>query len=302
MSSLQRAFALLLVAVVTPGPACLLHAQTTQGAADLSEQQMEDTVRNTYGALSFICSLGAVVRHAEHQYIGAEDVSRPRPGRHDMHEATPMFTITNMSTGTITSIGQRKFKEFFDVPSGPILRVDLTRQYHEENNTHAEWRQCEADWDDFKPPYEVTDDNSALGMSMQKVADLGSTEFTTPATYTQYAAFNIVTTLGDVTIGPHKAIFFFGHDKQGKLVVAPDDIADGDQALWTVLKEQIYPTQLLTSALRDTPAVMTWAKSNTFNDANCSTVRSDLCCHDGRCGLPQSKAGRDLALPLTAGR
>lgn len=292
MTRLRLIAALFLI----PWPA---QTQTIQGSTDLSPQQLEETVRNTYGALSLVCSLGAVVKHAEHQHIGSQDVSRPRPGRHDMHEATPAFTITNMSTGTIASVGQRPFKEFFDVPSGPILRVDLTRQYHEENNVHAEWRQCEADWADFKPPYDATDENSALDMNMQKVADLGSTEFTVPATYTQYAAFTIMTTLGDVTIGPHKAVWFFGHDKQGNLVVAPDDIADGDQALWTMLKEKIYPAQLLTSALRDTPAVMKWAKSNTFNDASCSVMRSDLCCHDGRCGLPESKVGRDLTLPVS---
>jgi len=264
-------------------------------ASDTSPQHIEDTIQSAYGALSFVCSLRSVTNLAEHQHTPKPSYASP-----DLAEAStvPYFVISDMKIGTIESIADRKLKEFITVPSGQTLRVRMTHRYHAENNASSAWRECQADWATFTAPFEAHDDNSVLGMSMRELASVGSGMLTTRATYTHYAAFQVTTTLDGKTIGPNKALFLFGYDKQGKEVVAPQDLSDGDQGLWTVLNEPIYPEQLLTSSLRDTPAVAEWARNNTMANANCSAARTDLCCHDGRCSLIPSKVSHDLALPL----
>jgi hypothetical protein len=285
-TSLRLFSALAFAGVLTP-----TYAQI-QKPPEESAQHMEETVRSTYGALSFICGLGPVTERVENE-------SSPVTPAQDTVELSPTYTITDMQTGTIASIGNRKFKEFVEVPSGQILIAQFTKRYHTEDDISSTWPECKAIWKDFKVPFQATDSNSGLGMSMTEIARIGSTMFTEPATYTHYAAFTVITEYQGKSTGPHKALFLFGFNPKGKEIVAPQDLFSGDQGLWQVLAEPVYPDQLLTSPLRESPAIAEWIKTNTSADSNCSSVRSDLCCHDGRCAMPHSKVSLALEAPYS---
>jgi hypothetical protein len=264
-----------------------------QHPPEVSAQHMEETVRSAYGALSFICGLGPVTERVE----GGQ--SSPVSPTQDTVDSSPTFTITDMETGSIASIGNRKLKEFVEVPSGQVLLAQFSKRYHTEEDISSTWPECKVTWKDFKAPFQATDSNSGLGMNMSEIARIGSIMFTEPATYTHYAAFTVVTEFQGKSTGPHKALFLFGYNAKGKEVVAPQDLFSGDQGLWYVVKERVYPDQLLTSPLRESPAIAEWIKANTSTDTGCSSVRSDLCCHDGRCGMAHSKVSLALEAPIT---
>ncbi len=282
----------LLAALSLAGVLLPTYAQI-QHPPEVSAQHMEDTVRSAYGALSFICGLQPVVERAQGQ-------RQPIPSPQDTVDSPPTYTITDMVIGTIASIGSRKLKEFMEVPSGQVLLTQFTVQSNTaEDGTSSTWNECKVSWMDFKAPFQATDSNSGLGMSMTEVARVGSSMFTEPATYTHYAAFTVATEFQGKSTGPHKAFFLFGYNADGKEVVSPQDLYSGAQGLWKVLKQQVYPDQLLTSTFREAPGMAEWIKANTVADTYCSSVRSDLCCHEGRCGMAQSKVSLALEAPTS---
>ena len=121
--------------------------------------------------------------------------------------------------------------------------------------------------------------------------------FDAQATYTRYAAFTVNATFQGKSTGPHKAIFFFGKDSDGNDVVTPNDLISGTSAMWSALKNSYYPTGLLQSRLRGTPAVNDWVRANEVPAESCSTKAGDVCCSRGKCGLSQADVNRDLSTP-----
>lgn len=263
--------------------------------ADTSPEHMEATVRHTYGALALMCSLGLVMDPAR---FWPENITQYRVVGDKIPEP-PTFEITNLTSGTILSVANRKYKEFTDLSSGPKLVINSASFDDDEGGVVSTWQYAQLHWETRNLPEGINDNNSVLGWTMQAIVDYGSKQFTVPATYTHYVAFIVNAKFDGKETGPHKAVFFFGHDAKGNEVVAPEDELSGDQGLWFVLQNQeLFPTGLLASTMRTNKYLAKWIKDNTVQDSSCSEARPDFCCHDGRCGLAESKVGHDLAMPL----
>jgi hypothetical protein len=258
----------------------------------VAESHEEEVVRSTYGTLSFLCGLPPVTHAAmRNEYISQDALNK------EQASVTPMFTLADFQVGSIQSIASINWGDMVSVPpKGAALRGTSTAQeYFNDNGKEAKWNTAHVQWindTSYTPDRIAAIDALDVG---QAVA-LGSTEWTTPATYTSYASFAVTVSFQGQVVGPYKAVFFFGHDKTGKEVIAPQDAVVG-QLLWGALHVTAYPSELLKSKLREQPAVDKWIKANRAT-SQCSKARADLCCAGGRCALPDASVARDLAVPL----
>ncbi len=121
-----------------------------------------------------------------------------------------------------------------------------------------------------------------------------------PVNFTHYVAFTVNTTFDGKSTGPHKAIFLFGTDDNGKEVVVPNDLISGPQPIWDVLSKPAYPAGLLLTEFRDVPVVANWIRANTMPASSCTLSQRDVCCSQGHCGLAPADVSRDLSTPLFA--
>lgn len=139
-----------------------------------------------------------------------------------------------------------------------------------------------------------------MARPVSKVIEIASPYWSSlPVTFTRYAAFTVDASLDGKSSGPHKALYLFGTDSKGKEFVAEQDlITGGHSGMWQLLITPNYPAGFLQSALRNTPAVSAWIRSNEMPASSCDATKHNVCCLHGRCGISQTDINRDLATPL----
>ena len=257
----------------------------------------EEVVRSTYAALSFLCSLEPISNAA----IEQNEVSQAKIDR-QVSDSTPVFTITHVQTGTIASIASQNWATRFSVPDKdtPVVLAGNTinQDWSDPDTPAAHWRFMRVHWDvdnSYTPERTAAMQAVTVGeaVEMNSTAAEG-TWIGRAATYTRYANFDVTIKFQNRTIGPYTASFFFGKDAAGKEVVAPQDALVSGQLLWDALHPAAYPTDLIkTPGLHKNAVLDRWVRANVSNA--CSSARSDLCCSDGRCSLPEPAVAKDLA-------
>jgi hypothetical protein len=264
----------------------------------------EEVVRSAYATLSFLCGLKPVTKAALAQihqdYVGKKKLDQ------DVADATPVYELSDFHVGTIASVANVRWNDLISVPAlGPILDGSSASDgYHwtgsgpQDPDWNAEWHEMTVHWGTdtrYTPERIAMDQKFTVG----EAAKLGSRELTVPATYSRYAAFTVRVQFQGKSLGPYHALFLFGRGEQGQEVVAPQDaIGASEQLLWYALEETAYPSDLLKSKLREQPLLARWIQDNRMPMDRCSRVRADLCCADGKCGLPEASVTRDLAVHL----
>jgi hypothetical protein len=261
-----------------------------------SQTHEEEVVRSTYGAVSFVCSLRPIAQVAIHELQG--DNMNAREINKEMAEATPVFEITHMKTGTIASIASQRWNTRFSLPVGgeKILEGHLGIRYYTNETTKTEWKEATVEWasDPSFTPDRIADINKiTVGQSMAS-----SDSWAIPGTYDRYATFEVTLTYQGETAGPYTASFFFGHDKQGREVVAPQDAFGAGQMLWNILSEDLYPAELIKSNLGAQPSFKDWLHNN-VSESTCSLARADLCCTGNKCMLPKSSVKHGDSPPVS---
>jgi hypothetical protein len=259
----------------------LLSVLVFRTAVAQSRTHEEDVVRSTYGAVSFACSLRPVAQAAIHELEGNN--VNARETSKELADDVPVFEITHFKTGTIASITSQQWNTRFSLPSGEkILEGHLGSRSYTNETTKAQWKEATVEWasDPTFTPDRIAEINKAtVG---QAIALSGS--WAGPATYDRYATFEVTLTYQGETVGPYTASFFFGQDKQGREVVAPQDAFGAGQMLWNILSEDLYPAELIKSNLGAQPSFQDWLHNN-VSESTCSPVRADLCCAGNRCML-----------------
>lgn len=252
----------------------------------------EEVVRSTYAALSFECSLEPISKAA----MDPNEVSQAKIDQ-QVADATPIFTITNVKAGAIASISSQNWATRFSVPDKdpPVVLVGNTinQDWSDPDTPRAHWRFMRVHWDvdnSYTPERLAMVQSYTVGQAVKG----GGKDWTVPATYTRYATFDVTITFQNRTIGPYTASFFFGKNAAGKEVVAPQDAFVSGQLLWDALHPAAYPTDLIkTPGLHKNAVLDRWVRANV--SSACSSARSDLCCSDGRCSLPEPQVAKDLA-------
>lgn len=249
-----------------------------------SSTHEEEVVRNTYGALSFLCGLEPISE-------AARDHKNPSPTGIDREvaEATPVFDISHFQTGTVASISSQRWSTRFSTPDKdlPTVLVGNAMQagYTTETSTFS-WRLMQIRWDvdnSYTPELTAQIEKWTVGQAIK----LGSRNWSATGTYTRYATFEITATFQGKTVGPYTASFFFGKDDKGKEVVAPVDTIVSGQLLWEALLPIAYPAGLVRSLNANQSTFLDhWIHDNQVSI--CSSTRSDLCCSRGVCSLRRS--------------
>ena len=210
--------------------------------------------------------------------------------------ATPVFEITHVRSGTIASIASQQWSTRFSVPvDGQVLEGATGSDGYTDETMKAQWKDVHVQWtiDPSYTPERIAEINSmTVGQVIAR-----SAEWAAPGTYTSYATFDVTLSFQGKTVGPYTASFFFGRDQQGREIVAPEDAIGAGQVLWDVLRLDFYPRELFSSKLRTQPALTRWLHDNlSLATSRCSRVRSDLCCVGEKCLLPQTLIAKDLSL------
>jgi hypothetical protein len=275
---------------------CLTYPIAHSDAQTMSHE--EETVRNAYAKLSFLCAVDPLTQSAVDQ-LGGKEIDDLKLNAQMVAE-TPLFTLSNFQTGTIASIATDQWRQFVTVPqSGSnMLGADLITINNSDSGNLTTWYAARAAW---RPAPVITPDaeKSVMDQTVAESIKVGSPQRSAgPVSYTRYAAFTVDATFQGKSTGPHQAIFFFGTDAHGHEVVAINDLISGPQALWQMFDHNIYPTGLLSSKLRETPLVATWIRANEMPALNCDATKHDVCCSHGRCGISTRDLNRDLATSL----
>jgi hypothetical protein len=265
-------------------PLLILSALVFRIAVAQSHTHEEEVVRSTYGAVSFVCSLRPVAQAATHELQG--DKISARETNKEIADATPIFEISHMKTGKIASIASEQWNTRFSLPVGgkKILEGHLGGRYYTTETTKTQWKEATVEWasDSSFTPDRIADINKiTVGQAMAL-----SDSWAVPATYDRYATFDVTLTYRGETAGPYTASFFFGQDKQGREVVAPQDAFGAGQMLWSILGEDLYPAELIKSNLGAQASFKEWLRNN-VSDSTCSLARADLCCTGNKCMLPK---------------
>jgi hypothetical protein len=227
-----------------------------------------------------------------------------------MSQASPVFEITHVKTGTIASIASQNWTtraSFPDKDTPAVLAGGSGNQGYtnqDEGIPGTMWRFMQVHWDldnSYTPDRIAQMEAITVGEAV-KMSSKGKYAWTVPATYTRYATFEVTLTFQGRTVGPYTSTFFFGKDAKGNEVVAPQDAIVSGQLLWDALPRQTaYPADLIrTPKFHQNPFLDHWIQVHTSN--TCSSARSDLCCSDGVCSLPQSTVAKDMAASAPKGQ
>jgi hypothetical protein len=269
----------------------------------------EEVVRNAYAKLSFMCELVPVDAAA----FDIKGDGTDGPGRSDLialqgkvAEATPVFTLTDFRTGAIADIANEHWSRFITWPASKsdVLEVQQHSMGYDYSGNKTAWTGAKAEWQPSTaiPPgnpdyYNQITVADAMRMKLPQWIE---PQPTPPGlTFTRYAAYTVDVTFQGKSGGPHRAIFFFGRDANGKEIVAPNDMISGPGILYNIRDIPVYPGAFLSSDVRDVPVVSAWARSHEMTTSACSTVPKEaLCCSLGRCGISQTDLNRELAAPF----
>ena len=273
-------------------------------AQDMSHE--EEAVRNAYAKLSLMCNLPPLINAGALQVSNIQITPELLTAR--IANATPVFDLSDFKVGPISEIADRKWSEFNTVPSPgtPILRGHLITQDFNDNGSNTEWKMAAVNW---APAQQENTEALELILS-QPISEIiklaggqwydGTAGVTAPITYTRYAAFTVNATFQGRSTGPHKAIFFFGHDAHGKEFVSGNDFKSGASPLYYFSNHPLELSGLLLGKLRETPAVRNWLANNVAPASYCSPDAQAVCCQHGHCGLSPYEFNRDLSIPLSA--
>lgn len=296
---MKRAFSLLLAVSCLAPPA--LHAQT------MSHE--EEVVRNEYAKFSFMCELLPVNKAAFD--INGNGTDGPKRSdqvalKRAIAEATPVFTLTDFRTGAIADIANEHWSQFITWPArkSDVLDVSQVSMSYNYSGKVTAWTGAKAEW---RPSTAIPPENpdyynqlTVADAMRMKLPEWIEPEPTPPGlTFTRYAAYTVDVTFQGKSSGPHRAIFFFGSDANGKEVVAPNDMISGPGILYNIRDIPAYPGAFLSSNVRDVPVISTWIRYQEMPAGACSTTPNEsLCCSHGRCGISQTDLNRELAAPL----
>jgi hypothetical protein len=257
-----------------------------------------ETVLSTYGALSFQCSAKPVMQAA----MDDQDFVQERAVQRESDSATPVFEITNIQVGDISAIASQSWSTRFSIPApgdNNVLKGSAEdRDYSDLTTPQARLHMVSVHWGTDKtytPERIAAVQHITVGQAVAENSKAHNGGWRDEAaTYTKYATFDVTVTFQGRAIGPYTASFFFGKDASGKEVVSPADAVTGS-LLFDILDQTGYPSDLLKTKLRQRPVVDHWVQAH--RSATCSAIRSDLCCANGKCALPESSVARDLARP-----
>jgi hypothetical protein len=263
----------------------------------------EEVVRNAYAKLSFMCELVPLTKAAfdTNPHTGGDGPRRYDQAALDtaIVATCPVFSLSAFSTGPISDIASEPLSQFVTLPTthDQVLDVKLQPTSYNYFGNKTEWVATKIFWENSSATGYPFDQGLTVSAALQKKLTLWTDQPGT--TFDRYAAYTIDATLQSQSTGPHRAIFFFGHDANGKQVVAPNDPISGPGILFNVLDVPSYPAAFLTTNIRDVPVVATWVRSHEMPVAACSTAANRaICCAGGRCGISQADLNRDLAMPL----
>lgn len=273
----------------------------TANAQNMSHE--EEFVRNSYAKLSFMCELVPVTGAAFD--INGNGTDGPR--RTDfaalnkaIAQACPVFSVSDFASGSISEIAKEPLNRFITLPTpdDQVLEAhSWTFSYNFSGNETAWWG-AKFEWKDSNANGYPYPESLTVSRAIDEKMFLWSDQ-KTPVALTSYAAYTVNATFEGKSTGPHRAIFFFGHDASGKEVISPFDYISAVGMLYHVMDDPAYPGAFLSSDVRDVPVVSTWVRSHEISAPACSAAAAKtICCSGGRCGISQADLNRDLAAAL----
>lgn len=260
----------------------------------------EETVRNAYAKFSFLCALETVSNIAEKQDLGKAGADQQYLSQR-LEKTVPIFTLTHFESGSLSAIASRSWGDFVSPQSSATLVMDsgTSNRYYAVNGQQVTWMGAHVSWSSSAKP-DATAEAAMMARPVAKVIEMAGPYWSSlPVTYTRYVAYTVDASLDGKSTGPHKALYLFGTDTNGKEFVSQQDlISGGTTGTWQLLVTPTYPAGFLQSPLRNTPAVSGWIRANEMPASSCDATRREVCCSHGRCGISQTDLNRDLAAPM----
>lgn len=279
---------------------CLLTAPAL-GQSAATPAHEETVVRQAYAKVSYLTQVKVITDAALKTYNNAVPVDQ-QAVQQNLEDANVVFELSDFKTGLIAEVADTKWGDLITVPpaAGQALKVDVSGlDFKDADLPSTTWSYATASWVAVPPGVTTSDPGTAqvLAMPLHTLMDMGAKLWVTPdAVWTRYANYSVVVHFKGQSIGPYRAMFFFGTSK-GQEVVAAQDLLTDDQALYYVLQQPIYPTGLLRTTLRSGVAGR-WLDDNKLPAGRCHPGKHEVCCVESQCGIADADLESELAAPL----
>lgn len=259
----------------------------------------ETVVRTAYAKLAYLTQVGVIGHAAIKQHDGATFSASTLAQALKDQEVS--FQISDVKVGNVSEIASVPWGDLVSPPGsfGHVLSIRHGNQTYSDNAASSEhWMYGAAEWQ-TPPSLPAVSVAAMLAMPCKTVIALGAGLWITPdIVYERYAAFTVTATFQGETVGPYKAIFFFGSDAEGREAVSPQDQISDAQALYDVISHPLYPSGLLRTHLRETKVVSDWLKATRNTSPSCAAGTGNLCCDGLKCGVADLDVANELAKPL----
>jgi hypothetical protein len=274
---------------------CLMFAAISSAlAAEMSHE--ETVVRTAYAKFAYaaqqqvIGEFGreAATKLASRQYAQMTHEERFAAAKID-------FTLADFVVGDARDILKRKVTDFITLGDTEIIAISERTSDFNDNGLQTSLYGLVPRWTKAHPVPPILesltlDDSYALEWRQPRPDGL----------WQRYASYTVTVTFQGKTIGPYKALFFFGHNAKGDEAIEPRDSITDNVGLGEVLAQHLFPDAFVLTKLRTYPVVANWLAANQASGPNCSAGKGDVCCDlvKLQCGPGREDMAVGLARPL----
>lgn len=258
-------------------------------------------VTDAYNKVAYLTELDAYSKTVLNSVSG-EQIDPATVGRR-LSNSVVSYKLDDFRTGDISEIADTKWGDMVSFPSAADHTVitPLRLQSWKDNDLSiVSWTTAEAS---LGKPVEISEAvrNVVQAMTVRSILALGGRLMTDPdVIYSRYTSYKVTVQFQGRTIGPYKALFFFGKNAEGYEYASPQDLYADGSSLYRATRESFYPSGLLHTRFRDVPILAQWLAGTAMEPQSCSDGAGSLCCTATRCVVSSTDLQHDIALPLGA--
>jgi len=259
----------------------------------------EAVVRMAYAKFAYAAEQEVIGRLAAEVDEAGPPAGHPRLDTdHRLDDARISFKLSDFVVGNLNDIINRRAADLISPPAGEILAATTSVQTFADGGANTSLEGLQPRWREAN----VTTPE-ALNATLGELHEREWRSQAPTTTWGRYASYSVTVTFQGKSRGPYKALFVFGHDAKGNVMVIPEDDTTDSLALAAVVSERLFPDPLVRSWLRGYPVVADWLAARQKFGGTCAPGQGDVCCDLIllECGPASEDVADGLAKPLPPG-
>lgn len=267
--------------------------------AQLTDSAMIATVQGAYAKLRFsaqLTPLAEMLPDIMQETTGGRTTKPVSIAllNQKIEQHTVTFELSDFKIGNISDISNARASEFMTPAVGGEMLMLNSESYM--FNLGMEINQIEG----LKPKWVPAPEESIGNMTIGELRDRQWQGSQGPRQWERYVSYTATVSFQGKTRGPYKALFVFGHDPKGNILITPEDAITFGVALADSLSVSLFPRVLLHTAIREHPVVVDWLNAHERAGVSCDQDRSGVCFDPVtlECYLGGMDVQREFAKPL----